>query len=277
MKTTHTDNLSLDDALFRLQPNQAPNRSDMASVNNCASEGWDLNTPFDRAVYLATHGWQERVEEVEACMRLVQQLVSDSWGASHDVAGDAVDVGAFLDGTPECMISFHTPKRQSVNMVVSISASASADAPRLFNRGIAIAAAVYALQCAGTPVSLRVFESCTSGGERFNTSIEVNPFGNYLDPARLAFWLSHPAALRRCFFRYQEQAPTKIRETFGFHCGGGYGKPADPPKDSEEIRDSVYVPFPTTESLSLYQTPHKAFETIAAILAERGVSIHRRG
>lgn len=274
MEPKYKLDLSMDEAIARLQPGSRPGRNDLASSQNSASRDWDLNTPFEKAADLAEFGWRERVDDVEAYLLQIKDVLRDSWSTELDVSGEAVDVGAFLEGTPECMLSFTVPQAKAVRIVASITARCDADAPRLLNRGIAIAAAVYALQCGGSPVSLTVGEWITGGGEMFRNTVEVNPYGDYIDPGRLAFWLAHPAALRRCMFRYQEQEPEQVRRLFGFHSGGGYGRPADAPADSTDLEGAVYIPFPETSELSKYETPERAFQTIKEILAAKGIELH---
>lgn len=277
MKHTHADDLTMDEAISRLQPAKKPRREDLASVDNSSSMDWDLNTPFLKAAELAEFGWRERIPDIEAYLLKVKDVLNNSWETALDVSGEAVDVGAFLEGTPECMLSYTVPQTQAVRIVAGISARAGADAPRLLNRGIAIAAAVYALQCSGTPVSLTVGDWITGGDQLFRNTVEVNPFGDYIDAGRLAFWLGHPAALRRCMFRFQEQQSSEIRSTFGFYSGGGYGRPTDPPEDSADLHGAVYIPFPETSDLANYATPERAFQTVRELLASKGITLNMRG
>ncbi|MEY4702053.1 MAG: phage Whirlwind [Pseudomonadota bacterium] len=276
MTETRRIDLTMEEAIARLRPDQRPQRDDLASANSSSRIDWDLNTPFDRAAELAEFGWRERVGDVEAYLSEIKDVLRESWATELDVTGEAVDIGAFLEGVPECMLSFSVPQTQAVRIVASISARCSADAPRLLNRGIAIAAVVYALQCSGTPVSLAVGDWVSGHGQTFRNTVEVNPYGDYIDAGRLAFWLGHPAALRRCMFRYQEQEPDHVRQTFGFHSGGGYGTPTDPSSESEGMEGVVYIPFPETSRLSDYETPERAFRTIRDLLATKGITLQLR-
>ncbi len=277
MAIEHLIHLSMEEALSRLQPGREPNGS-LSSADHASSRDWDLSTGFNAAVELAEGGWREKIPEVERCLSMVQRLVRESWSTQLDVAGECVDIGAYLEGEPECMLNYVVPDTKSVRIIASISARCSADAPRLFNRGIAIAAAVYALQCSGVPVSLAVGEWVSdenSGSNRsiHETLVEVNPFGDYIDAGRLAFWLAHPAALRRCFFRFQEQQPENIRRYYGFLSSGGYGYPLDPPPIENDGVATAFIPFPETTALEDYETPQVAFRTIKKILAKQGIEL----
>jgi hypothetical protein len=263
------------EAIDRLQPDQAPRRNDMASELNTPSTEWDLKTDFKKAALLAEFGWREKVSDLEGYLTTVKELVRESWNTHLDVTGESVDIGAYLEGEPECMLNYVVPETKAVRIVANMSARCTADAPRLLNRGIAIAAAVYALQCSGVPVSLAAAEwvSPSRDSDTYTTLVEINPFGDYIDAGRLAFWLGHPAALRRCFFRFQEQESTPIREKFGFYKSSGYGVPVNPQADSPDLVDAIFITFPETSDLHLYQTPAKAFETIREILSKQGVDL----
>jgi hypothetical protein len=101
----------------------------------------------------------------------------------------------------------------------------------------------------------------------------LQEFGEYINPARLAFWAAHPAALRRCIFRYNEQQPDQIREQFGFHDSAGYGGPGD--IDVTKLPSgTVYIPFPQTHMLEqYYSTPELALKTVLKEFQSKGVSI----
>lgn len=273
MGSAFTKHLTMSEAIDALSDGQRPGGFQLSSVENSSSMSWDLNTSFESARQLAEFGWKEKGAELEKYLAIVQQVLQENWAVSLDVSGECVDIGAYLDGEPECMMTFLSPEPRSVKIIANISARSSADAPRLLNRGIAIAAAVYTLQAGGVGVSLSVGDWVRSGSAEHATTIEVNPFGDYIDPARLAFWLGHPAALRRCIFRYNEQESSDIRRTFGFSSGGGYGTPVDPDKAQFKEAGVVFLPFPETSALALYETPHRAFETVRAILKEQGVDL----
>ena len=280
MEVVSQDHMDLDEALSRLQPRRRPRRDDLASENNETSNRWDLNTNFDQARELAEVGWEEKAGELDNYMNTISQLVEGGWSTHWDVAGECVDVGAFLEGEPECMLNFNLPKVKTVKMVVNLSARCSADAPRLLNRGIAVASAVYALQASGVAVSLQGAEWVSGEGRNgvrglHETMIELNRFGQYIDPARLAFWLGHPATLRRCIFRFNEQQSPAIREQFGFETHGGYGRPEDIDQQTLNERGYVYLPFPETDDLDRYETPKRAFEEVQRILAGQGINLSR--
>lgn len=274
---TSQDRMTLAQALDRLEESQKPTTRDLSSELGSPSRTWDLNTDFNTARLLARDGWREKAGELEHYMTLIQELVERNWTVNWDTSGEAVDTGRFLQGEPECMLNFPVPETRSVRLLVNLSARCTADAPRLLNRGIAIASVVYALQASGIGVSLTAGEWVSGkSGNMHETLMEVNEFSEYIDPARLAFWLGHPATLRRCIFRYNEQQTAEIRREFGFmNSYGGYGYPENP--DPEPLRKEgfIFLPFPETSQLDKYDSPQKAFETIRDLLAPQGLNLTR--
>jgi hypothetical protein len=272
---TNRDHLSYSEALERLN-RPAPGRC--ASTENNSSTSWDLNTDFDHARTLANRGWMDKAAELEGYMTSVNDLDYGGFQTSLDVTGECVDVGAYLAGEPECMMSMAVPAKRSITFVVNVSFSAACDARQLLNRGIAVAAAVYALQCNGVSVSLKVGSWVDDhNGHVHETFIEINQYGEYISPARLAFWLAHPASLRRCIFRINEHEADDVRHRFGFYSGQGYGYPCDPPEGKIPTEgDSVFIPFPQIGDVARYDTPDVAFEEIRKILADQGIELRQR-
>ncbi len=272
------DVMTLPEALLRLGDAHCPTTRDLASVENNSSASWDLNTTFNTAREYAEMGWKEKADELRDMMSRVFKYSHENTASNWDVTGECVDIGRFMTGEPECMLNHNVPEIRTTKIMVNIAAVCDADARLLFNRGIGIAAAVYALQANGITVCLHVGESVSSRSGRYDnheTMIEVNGFDQYIDPARLAFWLSHPAALRRCIFRYNEQQNSEIRSDFGFRTYGGYGTPSEMNAKQLEEDGFIYIPFPRTASLSDYQTPESAFQAVSKLLLEQGLDLSK--
>ena len=267
------DSQSLSEAIERLGEAKQPKRDDLASISNDSSARWDLNTNFSQARTMAETGWQEKAGDLWKQVAGLAVKIDPGVRECFDVTGEAVDVGRYLGGEPECMFTQIITPMSAVSVVMNISARSNANAEYIFNRGIAVAAVIHALQSAGRGVALTVCESVKGGGESHETFITLQEFGEYINPARLAFWTAHPAALRRCIFRYNEQQSDAIRDQFGFHSSGGYGNPQD--IDVTKLPSgTVYIPFPETDMLErYYTTPELALKTVIKEFQARGVTI----
>jgi hypothetical protein len=272
-----TDQLSLSEAVNRLSDKERPRRDDLASHNNASSESWDLNTSFSEASDLALVGWQEKAEELWRYVKALAPKTDTGIAERFDVSGGAVDVGRFLSGEPECMLTQTVTPLSAVKIMVNISASAGIDARLLFNRGIALAAIIHSLQSSGRSVSLSVGESVQSSSytqDIHNTVIELQRFGEYINPGRLAFWVAHPAALRRCIFRYNEQQDGEILRRMGFYDdGGGYGQPRD--FDPSIVpQEAVALPHLEYSNRYRYETPERAIEHLVEEFNKQGIPIN---
>jgi hypothetical protein len=272
---TSYDKQSLAEAIERLTDRAKPSRRDLSSVSNSPSQSWDLNTGFENARELAARGWEDKAGELWRQVRSLALQVEVGVRESYDVAGGSVDIGRYMSGEPECMIAPVVSNLSTVAVLVNISARANASAECLYNRGIAIAAVIHALQSSGRGVSLRVVEvvKANYSDDRHITDITLQEFGDYINPGRLAFWTAHPAALRRCVFRYNEQQSSELRGEFGFVSGGGYGEPTDL-KSTDCPQGSVYIPFPETSDLHRhYRNPASALKQVVAEFKSRGVPV----
>lgn len=150
----------------------------------------------------------------------------------HSVAGGAPNVQRMLAGFPDCM---RRVKRTSVlgpvvNMRICLSVSAVCDSHALTARGLAILSAVDALARSGHRVAITAYMATTGNGtHRAVCEFALKRADAPLDWQRVAFWLSHPAALRWHMFAWQDAVlPADIRRA----NGSGYGAPSsDPPTE----------------------------------------------
>ena len=267
----HATNLTLEELLQKASPASAPPRTGLCSITERPTLKWDLLTDYDQAFLLAREGWSERAEQLQSLSVDLARTQHTVATTLMDVQGGAVDVGAFLAGEPECMISHSVQNPRMIKFVVHIGASCKVPAEQLFNRGVGIAATILSLQSLGHPVSLTVAEWITTPtkDEILETTIEISRTSEYLNPAKLAFWLAHPAALRRIIFRINEHESPALREKFAISSSGGYGWPVNPPQDRLD-EETVFVPWPGDRVLS---TPGAGFELIRETLLKQGVAL----
>jgi hypothetical protein len=188
---------------------------------------------FDAAVKLARSGWSE---ELPAALALAESAVEtaddehmmDSFNQPiWDVTGAQVDVGAFLAGTPECMIDYPLSTTSKVGrvvtLVVSMSASAAIEADTLVRRGQVIVALALALSKLGHACEIWADCSTTGSSLRSCDRVLVKGSGDEIDPSSLMFALAHPAMLRCLEFGVKDGYPSKFERAMGY---AGYGTPA---------------------------------------------------
>jgi hypothetical protein len=87
--------------------------------------------------------------------------------------------------------------------------------------------AVEALRSAGVPSEVWATFTVMSKhtGNVMTTRVLIQETGRPLDIDRLAFWVVHPAALRRVMFSVWEHEKPEVRDEFGYRRDGGYGMP----------------------------------------------------
>jgi hypothetical protein len=172
-------------------------------------------------------GWPEGIKEVSYATDYIEDMFDEESGYAieHDVTGDYLDVGAYMDGVPECFgrVIPAQGKKKAVDVVVNVTYSASIKQEHIFNRGAAITALVNQLQNQFF-VNLWFVEKVnklrgTKEGKG-NRSVEiwfkVDTQDDYSKDLT-AFYAAHPGFLRRIIFAIEEKYT-------GEHDLGSYGK-----------------------------------------------------
>lgn len=265
---------TLREALKLLDPKNAPaDTSDLASLKTSSGPTWDFNTGYEKAFHLAQVGWQEKAAILRADTLKFAASEAKPPNTYYDVSGASVDIGLFLDGEPECMLNFDEEQvSKSVRIWVMISAQCHLSATVLYNRGLAISSLIYSLMTAGHSISLDVINA-VSGSSESNihiNQITVSTFGEFLEPAKIAFWIAHPAALRRCIFRLNEHSSDTERSEFGFYDARGYGFPCDLPE--KEIPQGV-IYIPVIQESHKFGSKDDARKTVIGIAEKVGFQI----
>jgi hypothetical protein len=171
---------------------------------------------FKQAVALATKGWpegRERLESLRAELESTVRKAVEAKAASlaWDVVGDFIDVGRVLEGEPESCGSYAesedgTTRSKVIRIVANVSALGAVEAPQIFSVGAAIYAAIDLIESLGSRVELWLASgSRAHSGKRLNVLVKVKDAAQPFEGDRLAFYLCHPAGLRRLFFSVECQ------------------------------------------------------------------------
>lgn len=202
-------------------------------MNN--STAWAGGISYETAHKLATEGQPVEPEALEIRDSLTTSVETIREQAfAWDVAGDAVDVGAFMSGEPECMLTTQEQEvqaKKTVNIVYYFDASGSVPAEYLRMQGIAMMALVDAIQNTGQYVINFWFCNSTTPffGAKAKGAIlaklidQAHPY----DPQALSFAISHPAMLRHICFQYYLQLSHEEGGQWINHNGTGLGFPCE--------------------------------------------------
>lgn len=197
---------------------------------------------FDEAVKLARYGWEDGLKKLEyyeemADKDYASKVADNVWDVENQVTGSYVDVGAYLQGVPECMCDFVSKRTNTfADVLVNPTISCWVKGQTIIDRGREIMKLVDALEKRHikTRVSLMTFVRGEDGDNKcYIVNVVCKDYCELLDQNRLIFALAHPSFPRRLMFSMMEQE-TDIREDFGCPYGG-YGRPGTIKSLPEEI------------------------------------------
>lgn len=174
---------------------------------------WSGGTLKEALQMAKTDGYQAVVADAERLAEglsdTVQSLINTETFTFHqDVVGSQVDVAAYLEGIPECMV-YAKPIQiakagRAVRIVVPVNYSSNINTDTVKRRGAAVMALVYILQNLQHP--LEVWGSAANANDRYRRSylIEVQRADDPVDIGRVMYALCHPTMLRVCKFRVED-------------------------------------------------------------------------
>lgn len=186
------------------------------------------------AVQLAIDGWPRALADANVTIGELREhsgLAQDALALDPvwDVAGAEVDIGAYLSGTPECMIDAvpRVTSRRGKVVTFLIPAAYSHDVPHqaIINRGLALATLCTAIIDAGHSVEIWCGDSGWLHGSkaRRNGMTDTDPLtrrfcgvarvieaGEPFDVGRLIFAVAHPAMMRRLWLGFWDAQPRVV-------------------------------------------------------------------
>jgi len=195
---------------------------------------WAGTSHFPEAAQLARDGWHEGAKRLADLRDRLAESVGELLPETvymMDVTGFDVDVGAYLAGEPECMVTTAQMPGASkqIHMAVNVSNSAYVDPEAMIMRGLLAAGVVDALEAMGHRVTLDVIIPTVNRWENThnncNIIVQLKQADEVLDVERVAYACAHPSMLRRLSFGIKESLPKEWQQGTG--VGGGYGQPVD--------------------------------------------------
>lgn len=187
---------------------------------------------FRDALTLARNGWPEGEEKIRplanALFTKVGSLVERE-EMVHDVVGNALDIGAYLNNDPECWMHPETHLEEGfspriLRLVFNAAVSAGVSTDVIQAKGAAIAALIQALELSAYRVEVWVIAWCCSRTPEDRHSVVhenrvlVKSADQNLDFGRLVFALAHPSMPRRLGFAVTETDP-RSNEKWGLCMG----------------------------------------------------------
>lgn len=187
---------------------------------------------WEQAERLALYGWEEGVKKL---VDLREELMEEIGRAlpeprvMMDVSGFDVDVGAYLSGVPENMLTHWEMEgsKRVVHIVYNMAVNYTITPEAMMLRGLLVAGLVDTMEHLGHRVRLDVVAlingSTYSEGENVLTlTYNLKRENEVLDVERMVFACAHPSMFRRIGFANMEMLPRDKAKAFGVPRGG-YG------------------------------------------------------
>ena len=116
---------------------------------------WDNNCNFDKAYNQMVYGYKYEQKLMDELADFRDENVLDMGWLSMDIEGSAYDMGAVVQGVPECCIAeTAVEEKKHLRLVASVGFSAGMESKYIVNRGVAIADLAGSLMLKGYVVDL---------------------------------------------------------------------------------------------------------------------------
>ena len=192
---------------------------------------------WDETLEHLRSGWKEGIAEIDKMTESIKTRLDrevDTWNVSHDVTGDFIDMGRFVDGTPECMgyIELIPQPMETLDIVVNIGARAGVASETIQTRGAAITSLIDELQ-KDYFINIK-FVSYAKKNIDMDSNIQITlnlNMQNEYSRDLLAFYTAHTGMLRKVIFGLREMYFGSLERhmdtTSGNSLVGNYGYSED--------------------------------------------------
>lgn len=210
----------------------------LSSNRKCAAD-WCDTYDFAEAMDLGRKGDFKTAEKIKPTDLYLHNKNALN-AVIYDYAGDNVDIGRFVSGEPECMMSLRKKGKPIITLLVNVSVDCGVEAEKIIERGRAVLDIVSGLEANGYAVDITIIDSMYDNTHRnYWNKIKIKDCKEYMNLPQLAFWLVSPSVLRRLGFRHSELYPDDIQGDIG----EGYGRPRDLEKQELDLeKDTIYFP-----------------------------------
>jgi hypothetical protein len=211
------------------RPRTSGNYNASSDDEQTPRRSWDAGLGLDGALAMAENGWDALRPTISKLSDSItddlKEMLMDTFRSTYDVCGQTVDIGRYMSGEPENMVTLLPVKESSVGRVVTVLVNGAfncgVNAVDIQRRGVAICALVECLNLMQHETEIWSEMTISNKGDDITILIKLKGAGDPLDVPELMFAIAHPACLRRVMFRFMETL--SIREIRDY--GHGYGHP----------------------------------------------------
>lgn len=232
---------------------------------NAASNDWDLNAGYAKAVAMARDGWLEGARGAEAALSVftpkdpAPDTVTDFYGHMPHVA-------RYCAGAPDSMIRRNQVATGGMGRVltlyVPVNANGYVSANCMRNFGLGVAQYVNELETSkGIRCELHGTATSEIRGWRVTHTWKIKDADQPLDLAVLCFSIGHPAMLRRLEFALCERCVAPESRTYGSAGKAKLSDLIDPPS-------GAYILNGMDSANTIARTPADALAYIEAQISK---------
>lgn len=166
----------------------------------------------EHAFEIAAQGWTEKMPKATEVVGQVMQSIGDRIDLTPkvimDVQGSVVDIGSYMTGEPECMMSFPLTDECRNDKVLKVlldpGASSGYSEEYLATRAAAVSALLDVLQMLGHALEIWVASPVAEGSIRIHATVtKINEAGRHVSLQDIMYWCGHPSLLRRMVFSHR--------------------------------------------------------------------------
>lgn len=192
------------------------------------ADAWSGGYHFSEFKELLKKGdFSESLEKFDEAMLEIRQGI-ESTKVTYDVSGDAVDMGRYLSGVPENMMTMVKTGDETpvVSVIVAIGGNWTIGADMFCQRAAAIAGVLEWIRGTGIGVELFVGKS-TTGAFDLHRYVRVAASWENWDIQTVSMMCGHVSTFRNAFFHADHTLSENAKERFG-----GRGRSIDPDRFS---------------------------------------------
>lgn len=192
------------------------------------------------AIRLADHNVQD----------MQGQMIRPQFYDQFDVSGAVIDMGRYMEGTPECMVEYYPfdsdASQNIVSLILNVTYHAGISKEAITKNGKAMMALVEAIELNGKQAEIWTDMYVHSWGDPkyyARTAVRLKRAGEPFDVGMFMYALTHPSFLRAHMFNAMWSHPESYRSHIGITHSGSYGACIHSATHMDDFPPySIYIP-----------------------------------
>lgn len=173
-------------------------------------------------------------------------LVDTRFRPMMSTEGAEVDIAAFLDGEPECMVTYECIDQANiqpiVTIVIAVGVLGHVDTEAIQQRGTQVMALLQAIEYAGVQTEIWADSSTNGRNDLFGRiSVRIKEAGKPFDAGTLMYAMTHDSMHRTLNFNAKDHFPKRFSDAMGRSCGYGSTALGDIAHPEDYPAGAVYI------------------------------------